>query len=208
MSLIKHRLTLRSRIKLRKKARTTINGYIVKILGRLTRCQYVGYTATPFANVFVNVNDPDDLYPRDFMISLVRPTGYMGAREFHDFGIVAPGRLSNERAYVRGIPKDDNSRDDDRLLEAIDAFVLAGAIKKFRELAGAPRFKHHTMLFHQSSYNEHQQKTAQAIRELWNAAGYNSPGASANRLRVMLEDFRVVWSDRGKAAGLAFPENL
>lgn len=188
------------------KARTAINGYIVKILGRLVRCQYVGYTATPFANVFVNLNDPADLYPRDFMISLVRPTGYMGAREFHDFEIVAPGKLSNERAYVRGIPQDIKSTND-RLLEAIDAFVLSGAIKKFRELeGGASTFKHHTMLFHRSSSNEDQKAAVQAIRKLWKDAGYNSPGASAKRLAILLEDFRAVWLDRGKAAGLAFPK--
>ena len=33
----------------------------------LTRAQYVGYTATPFANVFVDPDDSEDIYPKDFI---------------------------------------------------------------------------------------------------------------------------------------------
>ena len=43
--------------------RTTINKRIVELLQQLPRSQYVGYTATPFANVFVNPADAQDLFP-------------------------------------------------------------------------------------------------------------------------------------------------
>lgn len=58
-------------------ATRTINPLIRKILGKLPRCTYVGYTATPFANVLI---DPaaDDLYPENFILNLPRPDGYFG----------------------------------------------------------------------------------------------------------------------------------
>ncbi|WP_050418969.1 Z1 domain-containing protein [Bradyrhizobium tropiciagri] len=189
------------------KKRSSINGHIVQILQRLPRAQYVGYTATPFANVFVDPTDPADLYPRDFILSLDRPIGYMGAREFHDFDTVPAGRLTNEKAYVCAIPKTTGSADD-RLAEAIDAFVLTGALKKYREKAGNVSFKHHTMLFHTSSFKADQISARQAIRSLWRKAAYDSPGSGMTRLKGMLEDFRTVWQDRGKSSNLRFPKTF
>ena len=46
--------------------RTTINALIVDLLG-LPRVAYVGYTATPFANVLANPADLKNIYPRDFI---------------------------------------------------------------------------------------------------------------------------------------------
>jgi len=48
---------------------------------------YVGYTATPYANVFINMDAyktrlTNDLYPKDFIVSLPKPPGYMGPEEF------------------------------------------------------------------------------------------------------------------------------
>ena len=44
--------------------RTAINELISELLTLLPRAQYVGYTATPFANVFVDPSDADDIFPR------------------------------------------------------------------------------------------------------------------------------------------------
>lgn len=57
----------------------TINPLIRDILEVLPRHCYIGYTATPFANVLINPAVTDDLYPRNFILSLPRPEGYMGA---------------------------------------------------------------------------------------------------------------------------------
>ena len=66
--------------------RTTINELITEILEICPRAQYVGYTATPFANVFIDPDDERDLFPADFVLSLHRPPDYMGVQEFHDVG--------------------------------------------------------------------------------------------------------------------------
>ena len=124
------------------------------------RAQYVGYTATPFANVFVDPDDERDLFPSDFVLSLHRPPGYMGVQEFHDVGkrwddeekTVAN---SNELAHVRALVGRCRHRiptaGSDELQEALDAWVLSGAIKKYRESTRpTASYRHHTMLVHES----------------------------------------------------------
>ena len=189
--------------------RTTINKCIVGLLRTLPRAQYVGYTATPFANVLVDPADPEDIYPKDFILSLERPSGYMGVREFHDLDPIPPGRLSNQNAYVRDIPGPD-ADDQDRLREAIDAFVLSGALKVFRESQGDRKFKHHTMLVHESPLKGEHQRTVDRLKELWGASGYHSPGGGglARLKRLMDDDFRKGWRDRGEPAGFAFPSGF
>ena len=52
------------------KQRTATNKEIVRLLSYLPRAQYIGYTATPFANVFIDPSDAEDLFPKDYIISL------------------------------------------------------------------------------------------------------------------------------------------
>lgn len=58
-------------------ATASINPKIRKLLEIAPRHTYIGYTATPFANVFI---DPasDDLYPKSFILNLPRPHEYFG----------------------------------------------------------------------------------------------------------------------------------
>lgn len=58
--------------------RTKVNQLILDILSELPKVGYVGYTATPFANIFIDPTIPQDLYPRDFIIDLPRPPDYYG----------------------------------------------------------------------------------------------------------------------------------
>jgi hypothetical protein len=187
--------------------RTAINERIVNILNLLPRAQYLGYTATPFANVFINPNDPEDLYPKDFIVSLERPAGYMGARDFIDFDVPVENSLSNTEARIRDILQQDPQ--EFRLQEAMDAFVLTGAIKKFREKKDKAEFRHHTMLFHHSVRKDDQKEVVEKLRRMWQDAGYGSPGKAMRRLEKLLQDdYRKVWQDRGRSVGLSFPRNL
>ncbi|NQW53942.1 MAG: Z1 domain-containing protein [Rhodospirillales bacterium] len=61
-----------------------INGLIRDLLNTFDRSCYVGYTATPFANIFIDPDTDDemrgaDLFPKDFIVSLDPPTNYFGA---------------------------------------------------------------------------------------------------------------------------------
>ncbi|QSE93903.1 Z1 domain-containing protein [Rhodococcus pseudokoreensis] len=56
-----------------------INPLIRQILAKLPRSTYIGYTATPFANVLIDPTG-DDLYPKNFILNLPEPKGYFGTR--------------------------------------------------------------------------------------------------------------------------------
>ncbi|MEV3887221.1 Z1 domain-containing protein [Streptomyces griseoincarnatus] len=175
--------------------RTAINGLISKLLGLLPRAQYVGYTATPFANVFIDPGDDMDLFPSDFLVSLPRPAGYMGVQDFHDLNSPVPADQrtyanSQERAHVRGIYDSTG----DRLQEAMDAFVLSGALKLYRAGHGVSdaAFRHHTMLAHQSVRQDDHADLALRINTMWHQAGYSST-AGHERLSALWEtDFGPV----------------
>ncbi|MGN9794132.1 Z1 domain-containing protein [Streptomyces sp. OZ13] len=186
--------------------RTAINALISQLLTLLPRAQYVGYTATPFANVFVDPGDSEDIFPSDFLISLPRPAGYMGVQDFHDLDTAIPHEErtyanSQEKAHVRGVGPDM----DDRLLDAMDSFVLSGALKLFRADHGVPDgpFRHHTMLVHESVKVDDHADLALRINTMWHQAGYAST-AGHERLEALWEtDFAPVCEAR--AEGLPVP---
>ncbi|WP_329001918.1 Z1 domain-containing protein [Kribbella sp. NBC_00709] len=171
------------------KKRTAINRHLSELLKMLPRAQYVGYTATPFANVFVDPEDAEDIFPSDYLISLDRPRGYMGVEDFHDLdpSIPATERTyanSKEKAHIR-LPSSVNEETELQL--ALDSFVLSGAIKLYREAKGLGPFKHHTMLVHETMRTAAQSQRAKDLRELWARSGYLSTGA-LRRLRDRFEN--------------------
>ena len=61
----------------------TINRLIRTILHSFTHSAYVGYTATPFANIFIHERgetkeEGPDLFPSSFIINLAAPSSYVG----------------------------------------------------------------------------------------------------------------------------------
>lgn len=58
-------------------ATQTINPLIRGLLDVLPRAAYVGYTATPFANLLIDPST-DDLYPRHFIVDLPKPDYHFG----------------------------------------------------------------------------------------------------------------------------------
>jgi len=136
---------------------TTINRKIRELLHLFDRSSYVGYTATPFANVFIDPETDskmlgDDLFPRDFIISLDPPSNYVGsARIFSsnkDLDIV---RVVNDyEDYLPLKHKKEWQPEDipDSLKEAIKVFVLSRAIRLLRGQVNA----HNSMLINVSRF--------------------------------------------------------
>jgi hypothetical protein len=66
----------------------TINSLIRQLLHSFSRKAYVGYTATPFANIYIHhkgatAKEGPDLFPKAFIINLAAPSNYVGpARMF------------------------------------------------------------------------------------------------------------------------------
>jgi hypothetical protein len=137
---------------------TRTNAMIRRILGLFAKSCYVGYTATPFANIFINPDDYDDevreeLFPRDFIYCLDAPTTYFGAEKVF---------LNEETSQSIVKPIDDcedflpyrHKRDDvvpelpPSLYRALDEFIVARAI---RNLRGQTR-KHCSMMINVSRF--------------------------------------------------------
>jgi hypothetical protein len=187
-----------------KRKRTTINKLIVDLLTKLPRAQYIGYTATPFANVFIDPDEDENIFPSHFILSLERTPGYMGVADFHDVGVTFDDETPtvkncNELAYVRALVADPTLDPKGRLAElgeALDAFVLAGAIKKYRQAQTGTRYRHHTMLVHESVRQVEHAEAATDVRSLWAATSYTAPEGLA-RLRTLWEgDFAPVSAAR------------
>ncbi len=73
---------------------TETNRLIRKLLVGFEKSAYVGYTATPFANVFMhheatNKDVGKDLFPSSFIINLPAPSNYIGPEKV--FGVNRPG---------------------------------------------------------------------------------------------------------------------
>lgn len=184
------------------KTRTAINKLISQILSEMPRAQYIGYTATPFANVFVSPDDSEDIFPRDFIVALEPAPAYMGGKQFHDLEPLPDDEpitaaYSNEKAHIRNLyaASDDDERDEIR--GALDSFVLSGAIKLWRANSDPQlSFRHHTMLAHQSVKQAEHKDLADLIRDVWQKSQYNSP-AGLSRLRdLYINDFLKVHEAR------------
>lgn len=142
--------------------RTAINKGIRSLLNLFAQKAYVGYTATPFANIFIDINDEEDLFPRDFIISLPVPTNYVGPERFFganenidadDDPMVIPAVRTIDD-YADFIPDNHQKNDDqpidipDSMKTAIKQFILNCAIRRVR----GQEKQHNSMLIHVSRY--------------------------------------------------------
>lgn len=148
---------------------TTINIYIRKLLTLFSRANYVGFTATPYANVFINPESTqemlhDDLFPRDFIYALEAPSNYVGARSvFSEEGEHAYMLRENndcESLVPLGHKKDHTIGDlPTSLKEAIVSFFIANAIRDIRGHAKT----HRSMLVNISIYVDVQEQICKSI---------------------------------------------
>jgi hypothetical protein len=140
--------------------RATINGLIIGLLG-FPRVAYVGYTATPFANFFIDPQFPEDLYPRHFIVDLPRSPDYFGPESLFGREPKTPEEPEPETIdMIRDVNRNElpslvppRKKDEpftpavtESLRDAIMWFLLAATARRLRE--GEPR--HTTMLIHTS----------------------------------------------------------
>lgn len=97
-------------------APAVINSKVRRLVKIFANASYVGYTATPYANVFIDHQATDrevgdDLYPKDFIVSLAKPWGYFGPEElFEDVlsrDIEEDEYLSPASKVIRIVPESD-----------------------------------------------------------------------------------------------------
>jgi hypothetical protein len=147
---------------------SAINRRIVTMLGLLPKIAYVGYTATPFANVLIDPKYDQNLYPRSFIISLPTPNDYFGAERIFGRDRIVDAEdptVSDGLPLVRTVPDDElpqlrpSSNAAARgfefsvtasLDEALRYFYMATAARLFREKAEGIELDFSTMLIHTS----------------------------------------------------------
>lgn len=180
---------------------TKINGLIRDIINIFNRNVYVGYTATPFANIFI-AQDDTDLFPRDFIINLPAPTNYIGPEKV--FGTSLTPDESNDDIlpivfkvsdYSNFVPE-GHKKDDDKpsfsdipesLKTAIKCFIVTCAIR----IARGQGNKHNSMLIHLSRFQIWQNSIKNLIEDLFR---YYKQEIEAND-RTMLEEFRHIFEE-------------
>jgi len=119
---------------------TTINRQIRQILQMFKKRSYVGYTATPFANIFINPDSKkdeygDDLFSDDFIVSLESPDNYIGAEKiFNSKNNILRIINDNEICLDEKLKKDDSVDClPNSLKEAIIVYLLSIGIRKIRK---------------------------------------------------------------------------
>jgi Z1 domain len=191
---------------------TRINGEIRKLLSAFSRSAYIGYTATPFANILIHdaamANEyGDDLFPRSFIINLPAPSNYVGpdlvfgadggdeASPDEPLPLIHRVNQTGEGWIAEGHRKHFAPRyqNEDRippsLEEAIFSFVLTCAARAARGKPSA----HNSMLVHVSRFKDVHQKVYAQIDEwfsnLKRALKYGTGGKDLQRrLRKIWED--------------------
>ena len=142
-------------------APTAINKNICKIIKLFNRSAYVGYTATPFANIFIPL-DKDDLFPKDFIINLPAPDNYIGPEKVFGTSANPDGNedllpivfpVTDSDTFVPAGHKRDDPKptiDDipESLKTAIKCFIITCAIR----IARGQENKHNSMLIHVSRF--------------------------------------------------------
>lgn len=140
---------------------STINGWITQILNLFGKNAYVGYTATPFANIFIPLDDKN-LFPRNFIKNIPAPSNYIGPEKVFGFSPLEEDETSNEvlpivnriNDYIDFVP-DRHKKDDqkpsslpDSLKTAMRCFIITCAIRRLRGQTTA----HNSMLIHVSRF--------------------------------------------------------
>ena len=190
---------------------TAINKAIREILGLFSRSTYIGYTATPFANIFIDPASEhemlnDDLFPRNFIKALDPPTNYAGAtRVFAERGdLKSMVQLVDD--YQDHLPlkhKKDAAFSvlPDSLYQAIRVFVIVRAV---RVLRGDGK-KHASMMINVSRFNDVQERVYglvyKYLEDLKSSivvnAGLGTRESRDLHMRQLRADFEREYSDVG-----------
>lgn len=165
-----------------------INSRIRKILHSFSKSAYVGYTATPFANIFIHrrnetADEGPDLFPQSFIINLAAPSNYVGPARV--FGLRTPEGRTGGLPLTRNVsdhvdkdgldgwmpPKHNKEHIPlhggldalpPSLREAIGSFVLACAARVCRGQGS----EHSSMLIHVTRFNLVQREVHRQVEEI------------------------------------------
>jgi hypothetical protein len=186
-----------------------INGLIRDLLAKFEQSAYVGYTATPFANILIDpaADHPaikDDLFPRSFIFTLKPPSNYIGPSLVFGTDVAQPDEeataglplireIADEEAWIPRIHKKEliPGPTPGSLSRAIHSFVLAIATRRARGQGSA----HNSMLVHVTRYVAVQERIYEQIlgelQSMRNRLRFGE-GNAPTQLRAEME---ALWRD-------------
>jgi hypothetical protein len=144
--------------------RSSINDWITRTLSLFSKSAYVGYTATPFANIFIPLEE-DNLFPRDFIVNIPPPSNYIGPERVFGFEISEDDNAEDVLPIVNRIDDyssfvPDRHKQHDQLPSfipeslklAVRCFILTCAVRRLR----SQKKSHNSMLIHVSRFQRWQ----------------------------------------------------
>lgn len=189
------------------KLATAINQRIRALLHTTKQSTYIGYTATPFANIFIDPDTTDDwaredLFPADFIKSLDPPDNYVGAsRLFADGGDLAAACVREiPDDYANLLPVKHASKQQvvtlpGSLVDALREYVLARAVR----IARGDGYGHSAMLINVSRFNAVQEQVRNLIDdqlgemkagiETWSMASWHKSDVLVQLKRVWDKEY-------------------
>lgn len=188
---------------------TKINKLIRKLANIFTKSNYVGFTATPFANVFIDPEttekmETQDLFPEDFIVSLPTPDNYIGAAQIYSEN----GKFRNQLIYIKdagyeeedGFPfyfkhkKEWRGELPSSLTDAVYAFYIANTLRDLR----GDVCEHRSMLVNISRFVAVQKYIKSQIDEIhtnaYRAIKYNSGNLKDPVIRRLFDIFNSIYS--------------
>lgn len=163
---------------------TKINRLIRELANVFTKSNYVGFTATPFANVFIDPEttekmETQDLFPENFIVALPTPSNYIGPNRI----FAEDGEYHSQLVYITDAGREEEDgypfyfkhkkewEDElpDSLTDSIYTFYLANAI---RDLRGDYK-EHRSMLINISRFVKVQKYIKSEIENI-HARAYRS----------------------------------
>ena len=189
---------------------TATNELIRKLLSLFNRRSYVAYTATPFANIFIDPSDAsndeeDDLFPSDFMIKLPVPDNYMGQDAFFSHEVLTEDldsssplvEIDDHKPLYALKSKDEIYDLPSSLKDAVRAFLIVVAVRTVRGEINS----HNTMLVNISHLKQHQNSLETLIgsykEELVNdIASYGQLSQSLALSNKSIRDIKETFFDR------------
>lgn len=191
-----------------------INGQIRLLLKCFGQSAYVGYTATPFANIFIPSSEDqqtskygDDLFPRSFIINLPAPSNYMGPVQVFGLSNTDSDSLDTHAGlpivrlledYESWIPDKHRAsfRPDRKLMPAsmkvaIRSFLLTCATRSAR----GQSTDHNSMLVHVTRFTDVQDQVAAQVKDelatLKNRLRYGDGNSNV----TLLDELRQLWEN-------------
>jgi hypothetical protein len=201
-----------------------INKQIRRLLHGFERSSFVAYTATPFANIFIDEEQPSlkyggDLFPRSFILRIPPPTNYMGPAEVFGVpaaedpeGIARPGlpvlrTVEDHETWLRTGHKIDAApgRLPTSLREAIRAFFLVCAARAARGQENV----HNSMLVHVTRFVEVQSQVREQIQgEVETLTDRVLGRGGATDTAELLGELRTLWEEDFAKTSARMPDDL